>query len=181
LFPFSKNGKFDTEILNYTAMRNFKMLFAFVLLTNFAFAQSPLEEGGTQLNAGVGASGWGIPVYIGLDYGIGHDFTLGGQVSFRGDDYDYNYRQTAIGIGGNANYHFNRILSIPSKFDFYAGASLTYFIWNYEGGKHPDNTSLGLGLQVGGRYFFTNSFGINLELGGGTGTSDAKIGVTFKL
>ena len=62
MFPFSKNGKFDTEILNYTAMRNFKMLFAFVLLTNFAFAQSPLEEGGTQLNAGVGASGWGIPV-----------------------------------------------------------------------------------------------------------------------
>ena len=73
---------------------------------------------------------------------------------------------------------------MPSKFNFYAGASLTYYIWNYDDynkNPHPDNTSLGLGLQVGGRYFFTDKFGINLELGGNTGTSGAKFGVTFKI
>lgn len=75
-------------------------------------------------------------------------------------------------------------MNIPRDFDFYGGASLTYYIWDYDdnyGDHDPDKTSLGLGLQVGGRYFFNDSFGINLEFGGNTGTSGAKFGVTFKL
>jgi outer membrane immunogenic protein len=165
-------------------MKKLILLIAFGFIANGVMAQSPLEEGGVQLNAGVGTSGWGIPVYFGLDYGIAKDFTLGGQISFQSDDYNdnnTNYKSSAIGIGGNGNYHFNSLLHIPSKFDFYAGASLTYYIWNYDNNNHPDNTSLGLGLQVGGRYFFTDNFGINLELGGNTGTSGAKVGVTFKI
>jgi outer membrane immunogenic protein len=172
-------------------MKKIILLFAFGFISTGIFAQAPLEEGGVQLNAGLGLSGWGVPVYFGLDYGIAKDFTLGGQLSFQTDNdpYNYNnnsydYNSTAIGIGANGNYHFNRILNMPSKFNFYAGASLTYYIWNYDdynNNPHPDNTSLGLGLQVGGRYFFTDKFGINLELGGNTGTSGAKFGVTFKI
>lgn len=172
-------------------MKKLILMIAFGLVSNGIFAQAPLEEGGVQLNAGLGLSGWGVPVYVGLDYGIARDFTLGGQVSFQTDSekyYGYNYKSSAIGIGANGNYHFNRILDMPSKFDFYAGASLTYYIWTYDDYydndyryNHPDNTALGLGLQVGGRYFFTDNFGINLELGGNTGTSGAKFGVTFKL
>ncbi|CAN1574486.1 Outer membrane protein beta-barrel domain containing protein [Flavobacteriaceae bacterium] len=165
-------------------MKKLILLIAFGFITNGVMAQSPLEEGGVQLNAGVGTSGWGIPVYFGLDYGIAKDFTLGGQISFQSDDYNdnnKNYNSSAVGISGNGNYHFNSLLNIPSKFDFYAGASLTYYIWNYDNNNHPDNTSLGLGLQVGGRYFFSNNFGVNLELGGNTGTSGAKVGVTFKI
>lgn len=172
-------------------MKNFILLATMMFLTIGVFAQSPLEVDRVQLNVGVGVTGWGVPVYFGLDYGIAKDFTLGGQISFQTDNdpyyYDnknYNYNSKAIGIGGNVNYHFNRVLHIPSKFDFYAGLSLTYFIWNYDDyndNPHPDNTSLGLGLQVGGRYFFTKKFGVNLEFGGGTATSGAKIGVTFKI
>jgi outer membrane immunogenic protein len=177
--------------LKQKIMKKLILLIAFGFITNGVMAQSPLEEGGVQLNAGVGLSGWGVPIYFGLDYGIAKDFTLGGQLSFQTDNdpynyggKDYKYDSTAIGIGANGNYHFNSLLKIPSKFDFYAGASLTYYIWNYNdynNNPHPDNTSLGLGLQVGGRYFFTNNFGINLELGGNTGTSGAKFGVTFKI
>jgi outer membrane immunogenic protein len=164
--------------------KKFILLVAFGLFSNGVFAQSPLEEGRTQLNAGLGTSSWGVPVYFGLDYGIAKDFTLGGQISFQSDDYNdnnNNYKQSSVGLGANGNYHFNSLLNIPSKFDFYAGASLTYFFWNYDSNNHPDNTSVGLGLQVGGRYFFTNKFGVNLELGGGTGISGAKVGVTIKL
>jgi outer membrane immunogenic protein len=160
------------------------LIIAFGFISNGVFAQSPLEEGRIQLNAGLGTSGWGIPVYFGLDYGIAKDFTLGGQISFQSDDYtdnNYNYNQSSIAIGANGNYHFNTVMNIPSKFDFYAGANLTCFIWNYDTNNHPDNTSVGLGLQVGGRYFFTDKFGINLEFGGGTATSGAKVGVTFKI
>ena len=46
----------------------------------------PIKEGEVQLNAGVGISGWGVPVYIGLDYGISKDVTLGGQLSFQTDN-----------------------------------------------------------------------------------------------
>jgi len=165
-------------------MKKFILFIAFGFFANGAFAQSPLEEGGHQLNAGLGTSGWGVPVYFGLDYGIAKDFTLGGQISFQSENYNdnnKNYKQSSVGLGVNGNYHFNSLLDIPSEFDFYAGASLTYFFWNYDSNNHPDNTSLGLGLQVGGRYFFTDKFGVNLELGGGTGTSGAKIGVTVKI
>ncbi|TRX34150.1 hypothetical protein FNW52_14025 [Flavobacterium sp. ZT3R18] len=169
-------------------MKKLILIIAFGFISNGVFAQSPLEEGGVQLNAGVGTSGWGIPVYFGLDYGIAKDFTLGGQISFQtnNDPYYYNNNNynhnSAIGIGANGNYHFNRILDIPSKFDFYAGASLTAYIWNYDNNDYnPGYDPLNLGLQVGGRYFFTDKFGINLELGGGSATSGAKFGVTFKL
>lgn len=168
-------------------MKKFILIVAFGLISNSIFAQAPLKEGGVQLNAGLGLSGWGVPVYVGLDFGVARDFTLGGQLSFQTDDdnYDgYKYKSSAIGIGANGNYHFNRILNMPSKFNFYAGASLTYYIWDYDdhyNDGHPDNTSLGLGLQVGGRYFFTDKFGINLELGGNTGTSGAKFGITYVL
>ncbi len=158
-------------------------MIAFGFLSVGAFAQAPLEQGGTQLNAGIGFSGWGVPVYFGLDYGIARDWTLGGQLSFQTDNYAYqnnHYNSHAVGIGANGNYHFNRILNMPSNFNFYAGASLTYYAWSNDNGYHDDDT-VGLGLQVGGRYFFTKNFGINLEFGGNTVNSGGKFGVTFKL
>ena len=168
------------------------LLIVCVFASNGIFAQVPLDKGEVQFNAGVGASGWGIPIYFGVDFGIARDWTLGGEISFQSqnDSYynnnkNYKYKSNAVGIGVNGNYHFNRIMDIPSNFDFYAGPSVTFFIWDYKDDKydnnynHPDNASVGLGVQVGGRYFFTDKFGVNLEFGGGTATGGAKVGVTF--
>lgn len=172
-------------------MKKSILLLALGLISTSLFAQAPLQEGETQLNGGIGLSSGGVPVYIGIDHGIARDFTLGAQLSFQTDDdpyyyngYEYRYDATAIAIGGNFNYHFNRILKMPSKFNFYGGASLNYYIWDYDdygGHPHPDNDSFGIGLQLGGRYFFTDRFGINLEFGGNTVASGAKFGVTFKI
>jgi outer membrane immunogenic protein len=162
------------------------MLLAIVSLVSLgAFAQGSLEKGGLQLNAGVGTSGWGTPIYVGLDYGIHEDITIGGEVSFRSDSKVYGsnkYKSSAIGIGVNGNYHFNRILDMPSKWDLYAGLGLNYYIWSYDNDLYQtnDNSDIGLGAQVGARYFFTDKFGINLELGGGSATNGAKIGITYK-
>ena len=172
-------------------MRKLILFAVFVFASNGIFAQAPLGEGKVQLNAGVGASGWGIPIYFGLDYGIARDWTLGGEVSFRSDNDSHNHNNkhydddsSVVGIGVNGNYHFNRIMDIPSKFDFYAGPSVTFFIWDDDHDHdddfdHDDNASVGIGVQVGGRYFFTDKFGVNLEFGAGTATSGAKVGVTF--
>lgn len=146
-------------------------------------AQAPLAKGGKQLNAGVGFSGWGIPLFAGVDFGIHQDITIGFEGSFRSYSQNIagtNYGSTIIGISGNGNYHFNRILEIPSKFDFYAGLNLGFYFWSSPSGYTGSGASgLGLGAQVGGRYFFKNNFGLNLELGGGNTTSGGKFGITY--
>ena len=151
-----------------------------------ALAQGSLEKGGLQLNAGFGTSGWGTPIYVGLDYGVIKDITIGGELSYRSDSNNYEgnkYKSSVIGIGVNGNYHFNSVLNIPSKWDFYAGLGLNYYIWSHDNDlyKSNDNSDIGLGGQIGGRYFFTDKFGVNLEFGGGSATNGAKIGITYKL
>lgn len=164
-----------------------KNVLAMLILFSFsAFAQGSLEKGSFQLNAGVGTSSWGTPVYIGLDYGASRDITLGGELSYRSDNKQYGsnkYKSSVTGFGVNGNYHFNRILDIPSKWDFYAGLGINYYVWSYDNDlyRRSDSSDFGLGAQVGGRFFFTNKFGINLELGGGNATSGGKIGITYKL
>ena len=51
-------------------MKKIIFLVAVAFMSIGAFAQAPLENGALQLNAGLGTSGWGTPVYVGLDYGI---------------------------------------------------------------------------------------------------------------
>jgi hypothetical protein len=144
------------------------------------FAQNPIKQGQLQFNGGVGFSSWGVPVYLGLDYGVHPDITLGGEISFR-SYHDYGYRSTITGISGNGNYHFNRILGIPSNWDFYAGLNLGFYVWNSPSDYHGDHSSgLGLGAQVGGRYYFNNKFGVNLEFGGGNAFGGGKFGISIK-
>jgi outer membrane immunogenic protein len=156
-----------------------------LLLVTVAYAQSSLPMGRTQFNAGFGLSDGGLPVYVGFDHAVSRDVTLGAEVSYRdytdnwdNEDYDHN----VWGISGNVNYHFNTVLEIPRNWDFYAGLNVGFYDWNSPRGYHGDHTSgLGLGAQVGGRYFFTNKVGLNFELGGGNEFSGGKIGLTIKL
>lgn len=149
------------------------------------FAQAPLSKGEKQFNAGVGLSGWGIPIYAGMDFGVFKDITVGFEGSFRyyhESWYGTDYTSKIFGFYGNGNYHFNTLLKIPSNFDVYAGLNLGFYIWSSPA-HYPGSGTSGLGLDahVGGRYFFKDNFGINLELsadpfgnlGGG------KFGITY--
>lgn len=166
-------------------MKKQVLVFIMVLATSFIFAQSPIAKGGAQINAGVGLSSWGIPVYLGFDYGVHPDITLGAELSFRSYSdnwHDDKYKHTVFGILGNANYHFNTILNIPPAWDFYAGLNLGFYSWSSPDGYEGSNTSgVGIGAQIGGRYYFSNKVGINLEFGGGSGSSGGKFGLTIKL
>lgn len=145
------------------------IIVAALISCGVAHAQNPIPKGEKFLNASFGFSNHGIPVNVGMDFGIGNDISLGFDVTHR-----FNYKDANWGLAGNANYHFNRILNIPSSFDFYAGLNLGAKFGN-------DNTGLDLGLQVGGRYFITNNFGLNLQFGGGNNFSGGRFGVTFRL
>ena len=161
------------------------ILTAIVLMTNVQlFAQGPLPKGSKQFNAGVGLSGWGVPVYLGMDFGVHPDISVGGELSFRRHSNKiagFRYHHNITGISGNANYHFNRLLEIPSKWDVYAGLNLGFYIWSSpDEYKGSESSGLGLGAQIGGRYYFNDKIGINLEFGGGNAFAGGKFGVSIK-
>lgn len=165
-----------------------KKLLAIILFLGVFYcskADGPVATGQAQINGGVGFSTWGLPVYIGLDAGVHPDVTIGGQLSYRGYRErisSVNYNHSIFGILGNANYHFNTLLELPSEWNLYAGLNLGFYVWNspntYPGGR---SSGLGLGAQVGGRYYFNNKWGINLEITGGNSLSGGKIGITLRL
>jgi outer membrane immunogenic protein len=162
------------------------VLFVLLFIASTAsYAQNPVAKGQSQINIGVGLSSWGIPFYIGLDHGIHKDVTLGGELSFRtyNDRYNsYKYNHSVIGISGNVNYHFNSLLNIPSNWDFYAGLNIGFYYWNSaKDYKGRYSSGLGIGGQIGGRYYFTDRFGLNLEFGGGNAFSGGKFGISIKL
>jgi len=147
--------------------------------------QTTSRDNATQLNFGLGLSGWGVPVYVGLDFWVSRDVTLGGELSFRGyrENWKNNYyRHNIIGVSGNVNYHFNRILRIPPVWDFYAGLNIGFYHWNSPDGYGGSyNSGLGLSGQIGGRYYLSDRLGLNLEFGGGSAFSGGKFGLTLKI
>lgn len=167
-------------------MKKILLIISLVFAISLAFGSNALAKGQTQLNTGVGfSSDWGVPLYLGLDYGVHPDVTVGGEISFQSYEekyHSYQYDHSIIGVFGNANYHFNNILEIPSNWDLYAGLSLGFYIWDspddYNG---SESTGLGLAGQLGARYYFTDKFGVNLELGGGNAFSGGKAGISFRL
>jgi len=170
--------------INKNEMKKILIAIIFLAVCQISYTQH-YSNNKTLLNLGVGLSGWGVPVYGGLDFSVSKDVTVGGEVSFRSYDENwngYNYHHSITGLVGNVNYHFGRWLDVPSSFDFYTGLNLGFYIWsnpNDYTGNH--SSGLGLGAQLGGRYYFSNKVGINLELGSGIINLGGKVGVTFKI
>ena len=150
-----------------------------------SYSQNPLPVGKAQLNFGIGFSNSGIPLYGGFDIGVAKNITLGGEVSYRGYNEDWksnNYHHNVLGISANGNYHFNTLLKIQERWDVYAGLNLGFYSWNspedYDG---DHNSGVGLGAQVGARYYFSQKVGLNLEFGGGNEFAGGKFGLTVRL
>lgn len=154
-------------------MKKILLLFVVGIMSTTAFSQAPLSKGQKQLNMGLGMSGHGIPGYIGMDFAVHPDITLGAEVAFNLDGFDYVTPRFV------ANYHFNTLIGIPPEFDFYAGANVGFRIWFGDDTK-DDISGLDLGLQVGGRWYWSDKWGLNLEFAGGTGWG-TKLGVSMKM
>jgi len=163
-------------------MRKFLFTNIFIFASLLLFAQSPLTKGSKQINLGVGLSEFAIPVYVGLDYSIHDDISVGGELSYRSyKDNKVTNKYNVIGILGNGNYHFNNLLGIPSEWDFYGGLNLGFFIWNSNNTSDDHTSGIGLGAQIGGRYYFNSKYGINLEFSGGNTLSEGKFGLSIRL
>jgi len=182
-------------------MKKILLLAGLLLSVATASAQATLDKGALQLNAKLGFSGWGVPITVGVDYGIADDITVGGELSYRsykttGITYvteqvgifrmevprSTDYRHSIFGILANGNYHFNRLFKLPSQVGVYAGLSLGYFIASSPSGYTGSSYSqFGYSVQTGARYFFNDKFGVNVEIAGGLVGGEFKAGVTYKL
>ncbi len=139
-------------------MKQLILLIGLLLVTSTIFGQNgaaPLSKGDIQLNFGTGASTGGLPVYAGVDFAIHDDITLGPVIKLRIDD------DISFGALFRGDYHFNKIIGIPDNFDFYAGANVGVFF--------GDDIDFWPEMQVGGRWYWSDDWGMNLEFGGGTG------------
>lgn len=154
--------------LKLMKMKKILLLSIVILFSGAMLAQNgeaPLSKGDKQLNFGLGFSSNGLPVYAGVDFAVHNDVTVGPMVKVNFDD------NTSFSLLGRADYHFNRIIGIPNNWDFYAGGNIGFNVGN--------DFDLDWGLQVGGRWYWSDKWGLNLEFGGGTGFGTL-IGVSMK-
>jgi hypothetical protein len=114
-------------------------------------------------------------VYVGADYWINEDITVGLEASLR-YRFLHTYKYGYVGGSINGNYHFTKILQLPENLDVYAGLSAGPYIgFGYWGGTFD----FGFSGQVGGRYKINDKLWVNAELGGGS-FSGGKIGITLR-
>ena len=137
----------------------------------FSQGEAPLSKGEKQLNFGITGLGNSLPVYVGLDFAVHDDITVGPIASV-----NFFSGNTSLKVGAVGNYHWNKLIGIPSNWDFYAGLNAGFKI-DFDNNK---NNNFDLGGQVGGRWFWNDRWGLNAEFGF-SGAVGGGFGVTMKL
>ncbi len=162
-------------VKNHLMQRNLLFSVALVVTVVFfsgqLFAQNEqfneIKKSVVQLNGGSGFYSGGFPLYAFADFNVHPDWTVGPQVNF------VFYDHFHFVLSGRVDYHFNRLLDIPSDaWDFYGGATM--------GIDFSNHTEFSSGLHVGGRWYWNKTWGLNAEIGGGTYFS-ATLGVSMRL
>ncbi len=165
--------------MTYKPTKNLLLLMLFFCLgytVPQAEAQSLFLRKSMIAGAGLGLDGFGgLPIVGQLEFGVGPKIGIGrfGVGALAG--IYFNPGATAVMVGGQGNYHFD-IPTVP-ELDLYAGLNLLIgFAGSRFGGS---STGVGLGLNVGARYFFTPLVAGFLRLG--WGLSIATIGIDFAM
>ncbi len=68
--------------------------------------------------------------------------------------------------------HFNSLLNLDNEWDVYAGATM--------GIDFSRPTTFSAGIHGGGRWYWDKTWGLNVEIGGGTYFSST-VGISMKL
>ena len=140
-------------------MKKIALLFLVAGLFSFSSAFSQATK---QLNFGLIGISYDIPVST--------DIAVS---PFAGSNLDLSY----LTLGVKASYYFDNLIGLPEAWDLYGGANVGYALGIGDG----NDSDVDLGLQVGGRWFWNEKWGIYLEGGGGKLGGSAGLGLTMKL
>lgn len=132
---------------------------AFLLVFGFTQAQQAFSgKGDTKVNIGANIQDGGTGIQGSIDFGLGENFSVGVVSSYLLDVKQYDILGSTIKpefkdrfdakVRMNAN--LGSVINVDEKLDVYPGLSLG--LRNFGG-------------HVGGRYFFTEGFGVFTELG----------------
>lgn len=180
-------------------MKKSVIYLVFFLFTAPMVMAQEFNVGTNVITAGVGFGGnYGLNYSPNENVGLGFSYergiwdiggpgviSLGGYLGFKSYDYDYydydvhrdaKYRYTIIGARGA--YHYNGLE--VDNLDLYGGVMISYNILSIDN-DYPgnnDGSELGATPFVGGRWFFTDNFGVFAELS--YGVANFTLGVAFK-
>lgn len=141
-----------------------KRIFKFFALIGFLSICSLSTFGQAEKYLNFGGAGTGL--YGSIEFPIAPRFSLAPQVS---TDYNLNH----LIVAGKGNFYFDDIFGLNDDWDVYLGANVGWKIEN-------DNNGASWGIHVGGRWFWSEKWGLNAEMGGGSGVLGG-VGVTMKL
>lgn len=150
-------------------------------ISDSTYSQS-FQKGDLIANAGIGlgstfafTGGLGLPLGGGVEFGVTDAIGVGGEIGFVSGG-----GLTAIYVGPKGYYHFNELLNIENeKLDVYAGLSLYYRHFSYSGFSFGIGSGIYPGFHIGGRYYFSDNFGVTAELGNSYGWLKAGICLKF--
>lgn len=192
-------------IKKFTSILATAMMFGvFSLASTDVLAQGFAPENGfKQVNLGIELEGYGLPIYVGMDFGVGSNVTIGPRVMFEresdrihqrwgGNDYDLRQSWTYIVPSFRGDYHFSGLINgMTDKLDLYGGLTLGYAIlrsyservdyenFNYVVRNNTTSSSdAKLWAQVGARYYFSDNWAAQLEFS--TWGEDAAVGVSYR-
>lgn len=140
-------------------MKKLVLVAAVVITTLGANAQAQ-----KYLNLG----GIGTGLYGSVEFPVASAITIGPAVY---TDWDFN----SLVFAAKGNYYFDDLFGLPAPWDVYLGANVG---WRVDT-ENDNDSGANWGAQVGGRWFWSDKWGLNAEFGGGSGVNGG-LGVTMK-
>ena len=151
-----------------TAMKKMILVIAMVFTAGIVMAQTKTQSSNAikQVNFG--------PVYAGVDFALQQDITAGPMINYDWSYYDSDYGgfRASFNISGKADYHFGTLLDLSDEWDLYGGVRV--------GIGFGSHTKFLTGVEIGGRWFWNDKWGLNIESVYGNYWG-GNIGVTMRL
>lgn len=107
--------------------------------------------------------------------GINYEIPVSSAITIAPAAYtNFNFDYLTLGV--KANFYFDDIFGLTSPWDVYGGANGGFAL-----GLNNNGNDFDLGLQVGGRWRWSDKWGVYLEAGGGKLGGNGGIGLTMAL
>lgn len=150
-------------------MKKITILLSFALLFG-AFNMNAQETKTVKKNTSQVTNQWNFG-FLGANY----EFPLGKNISiapFAATDWDFEW----LTLGAKGNFYFDNLLNLPAAWDVYGGANIGFGI----GIGNNAESDLNLGAHAGGRWFWSDNWGVYAEFSGGSNGAIPGIGLTWK-